>query len=43
MRAHVDHEVRVKGTLDTGAANTAGPRRVRVDSVEPVGNRCAQR
>ena len=41
LRGHVDREVRVKGTLDTGAANTAGPRRVRVDSVEPVGDRCA--
>jgi hypothetical protein len=43
LRGHLDREVRVKGTLDTGGSNTAGPQRVRVDTVEPVGDRCAQR
>ncbi len=43
LREHVNRQVRVTGTLDTGAANTAGPQRVRVDAVEPAGGACAQR
>jgi hypothetical protein len=42
LRAHVNHEVRVSGSLDVGAANTAGPERVRVDSVEQIGSTCDQ-
>jgi hypothetical protein len=43
LRGNVNHQVRVTGTLDTGAANTAGPQRVRVDAVESLADRCAQR
>jgi hypothetical protein len=40
LRAQVNRQVRVTGSLDVGAANTAGPQRVRVDAVEPVGTSC---
>jgi hypothetical protein len=40
LRAQVNRQVRVTGSLDVGAANTAGPQRVRVDQVEPVGASC---
>jgi len=42
LREHVNRQVRVSGTLDTGGANSAGPQRVRVDSVEPAGGSCAK-
>jgi hypothetical protein len=41
LREHVDQQVRVKGTLDAAAANTAGPQRIRVDSVEMVASMCS--
>jgi hypothetical protein len=40
LRAHVNQQVRVSGTLD--ATNTAGPQRVRVQSVDPIAGACAQ-
>jgi hypothetical protein len=43
LRQHLDRQVRVTGSLDAGASNTAGPHRVRVDSVEAVGERCTQK
>src|SRR3954462_11019265 len=43
LRGSVNRHVRLTGTLDATAANTAGPQRVRVDSVEPVGERCTER
>jgi hypothetical protein len=42
LRSHVNRQVRVTGSLDAGAANTAGPQRVRVDAVEPVGTACGE-
>jgi hypothetical protein len=43
LRAHVNQEVRVDGELDAAAANTAGPQRIRVASVEPLGTACPSR
>lgn len=40
LRTHVDQQVRVKGRLDAAAANTAGPQRVRVQSVERMAPSC---
>jgi hypothetical protein len=37
LRGHVHQQVRVVGKLDPAAANTAGPQRVRVETVEPNG------
>ena len=42
LRAQVNRQVRVTGSLDLAAANTAGPQRVRVDAVEPVGATCGE-
>jgi hypothetical protein len=42
LRAQLNRQVRVTGSLDVGAANTAGPQRVRVDGVEPVGATCGE-
>jgi hypothetical protein len=42
LRAHVDEQVRVSGTLDATAANTAGPQRVRVASVDTIAESCAR-
>jgi hypothetical protein len=42
LRGNVNRQVRLTGTLDATAANTAGPQRVRVQSVEPVADSCAQ-
>ena len=41
LRDHVNKQVRLTGTLDVTASNSAGPQRVRVDTVEPIGDRCA--
>jgi len=41
LRAQVNKQVRLTGTLDPTASNTAGPQRVRVDTVETVGESCA--
>jgi hypothetical protein len=41
MREHLDQQVRVEGTLDAAAANTAGPQRIRVQRVETIASRCA--
>jgi hypothetical protein len=41
LRAHVGQQVRVQGALDAAAANTAGPQRIRVTSVDPLGTACA--
>jgi hypothetical protein len=41
LRDHVNKQVRLTGTLDVTASNTAGPQRVRVESVEPIAERCA--
>jgi hypothetical protein len=43
LRSHVDQQVRVKGTLDAAAANTAGPQRIRVQSVEMIDAACVAR
>lgn len=43
LRGQVNKQVRVKGTLDATAQNTAGPQRVRVDSVEATADSCTQR
>lgn len=43
LRGNVNRPVRLTGTLDATAANSAGPQRVRVDSVEPTGETCAGR
>jgi len=43
LRAHVQQQVRVQGELDAAAANTAGPQRVRVSSVETVADTCTKR
>jgi hypothetical protein len=40
LRGHVNREVRVTGSLDLGAANTAGPQRVRVESLDQVADAC---
>jgi hypothetical protein len=42
LRANVNKQVRLMGMLDDYSANsgTASPQRVRVQSVEPVGDRC---
>jgi hypothetical protein len=37
----VNREVQLSGTLDAAYANS--PQRVRVDSVQALGDRCAQR
>lgn len=37
-----NQQVRLTGTLDTTAANTAGPQRVRVDRVESIAERCTR-
>jgi hypothetical protein len=37
LRQLANQQVRLTGTLDATAANTAGPQRVRVDTVESVG------
>ena len=42
LRAHVNTQVRLTGTLDAAASNTAGPQRIRVQSVERVANSCSQ-
>lgn len=42
LRAHVNHQVRLTGVLDAAAANTAGPQRIRVRSVESAGKTCGQ-
>jgi hypothetical protein len=43
LRAHIGEQVRVEGELDAAAANTAGPQRIRVASVQRVADTCAQR
>jgi hypothetical protein len=40
LRAHVNQQVRVTGALDTGYANNAGPKRVRVQTVERTASAC---
>jgi hypothetical protein len=40
LRAHVNQQVRIEGELDPAAANTAGPQRIRVASVETVEEAC---
>jgi hypothetical protein len=44
LRTHVNKQVRLTGTLDdySANANNPSPQRVRVQSVEPVGDRCSQ-
>jgi len=42
LRSHVNQQVRVTGTLDATAANTAGPQRIRVQTVEATANVCGQ-
>jgi len=42
LRAHVDEQVRVSGTLDATAANTAGPQRIRVASVDTIAESCVR-
>ena len=37
LRQHVRQQVRVTGTLDAAAANTAGPQRIRVQTVQADG------
>jgi hypothetical protein len=43
LRANVNQQVRVKGALDDYSTNSGsrGPQRVRVQSVESIGDRCA--
>jgi hypothetical protein len=41
LRGNVNRQVRLTGTLDATYGNS--PQRVRVDSVEPVAERCTQR
>ena len=41
LRRNVNRQVRLAGTLDATYGNS--PRRVRVESVEPVAERCTQR
>jgi hypothetical protein len=41
LRSNVNRQVRLAGTLDATYGNS--PRRVRVESVEPVAERCTQR
>jgi hypothetical protein len=43
LRGNVNRQVRLTGTLDATASNTAGPQRVRVDAVEALGGNCGQR
>jgi hypothetical protein len=43
LRELADQQVRVTGTLDAAASNTAGPQRVRVTDVESLGSRCGAR
>jgi hypothetical protein len=43
LRAHVNRQVRLTGKLDAAASNSAGPQRVRVESVEPAGGDCGAR
>jgi hypothetical protein len=43
LRGHIDQQVRLTGTLDPAAANSAGPQRVRVESVEQTAERCSER
>lgn len=40
LRGHQNQRVTVVGTLDATAANTAGPQRVRVETVDTVGPAC---
>jgi hypothetical protein len=42
LRANVNQQVRLKGALDDYSANggSRGPQRVRVESVESIGDRC---
>jgi hypothetical protein len=42
LRELANQQVRLTGTLDAIAANTAGPQRVRVDRVESIAARCAR-
>jgi len=42
LREFANQQVRLTGTLDATAANTAGPQRVRVDRVESVAARCTR-
>ncbi|MCU1383648.1 MAG: hypothetical protein JWL71_2345 [Acidobacteria bacterium] len=42
LRAHVNKQVRLMGTLDDYSANNGGSQRVRVQSVEPIADRCRQ-
>jgi hypothetical protein len=42
LRELANQQVRLTGTVDATAANTAGPQRVRVDRVESVAARCAR-
>ena len=43
LRANVNRQVRVKGAVDDYSTNSGsrGPQRVRVQSVESIGDRCA--
>jgi hypothetical protein len=40
LRALTNQKVRLTGILDAAAANTAGPQRIRVNTVEGTGDRC---
>jgi hypothetical protein len=40
LRALTNQQVRLTGILDAAAANTAGPQRIRVNTVEGTGGRC---
>ena len=42
LRELANQQVRLTGTLDAAAANTAGPQRVRVDRVESIAARCSR-
>jgi hypothetical protein len=42
LRTHVNQQVRVSGELDATAANTAGPQRIRVMTVESAGGSCTR-
>jgi len=42
LRELANQQVRLTGTLDAAAANTAGPQRVRVDRVESIAARCTR-
>lgn len=42
LRTLINQQVRLTGVLDATAANTAGPQRVRVNTVESIGKRCGR-